>query len=144
MINSSFGQSLQADLVGLEDEEGCALAGLVDPCCASDTDSESSEDSEDSHSSLEDDSDFESNAFDDVDEAWSCADADVTINPTCDCSIRDSYTHGSHATCGSSVASEYGNIYGLCTYVPVKKHSSLIYRFYCTWTRGTSRPLCFL
>jgi hypothetical protein len=52
MFDSSFGQSLQADLVGLEDEEGCALAGLVSPSSAYETDSDSSECSEDSHSSL--------------------------------------------------------------------------------------------
>ena len=106
---ASFGQSLQSDLVGLEDAELCALAGLLNLSCADETDSDSSEDSEDSQSSFEDDSDWESDAFKDADEVWCSADTDVTINPTCDCCIRDSYTHGSLTTCGNSVASEFGN-----------------------------------
>jgi hypothetical protein len=110
MIDSSFGQSLQADLVGLDDVDDCALAALLGPLGGYETDSDDSSisSSEGSESDLEDGSEGSFDALEDIEEAWcSCADVDVTVNPTCDCCIRDTYTHGNLATCSNSVASKF-------------------------------------
>jgi hypothetical protein len=92
--------------------DGCALSALLGPLCGYETDSDdgSISSSEGNESDLEDGSEGSFDALEDIEEAWcSCADADVTVNPTCDCCIRDTYTHGNLATCSNSVASEFNS-----------------------------------